>query len=421
MMPRPEAFDRDIPLADLLRGVPPAKLDAVMARTLGQCWRIADANGQTIRQSSSPMPTDAVLAPLRIDIEVVGHIQAPQARQAHAVVASTWLEMVLAGAMRYRMAADLHLETVHADFEALQAKHAALLESEARYRDLAAQLEQRVKAQVGTIERTQRQLYQSEKMAAVGTLAAGMAHEINNPLGFIRSNLGTATIYLDTIRKMLAAFRSHGDPETSSLWRKLDMDFLLEDFTGLLDESTAGADRVSRIVANLKAYASIDCTDGTPVDMNGAVRAAAGILQDQLPPDVQLEMDLQPLPPVSGDASRLNQVLFSLLQNARLALPEGGGLIHVASGMAGNAVRVAVRDNGCGMAAETVGRIFDPFFTTRDVGKGMGLGLTVSRDILNAHGGRIEVDTSLGAGTTFTIYLPVASDAIGAGVDEERT
>lgn len=419
MMPRPEAFDRDIPLANLLRGVSAPKLDAAMSKTVGQCWRILDADGEVVRQSASDMDADKCATPLHVDIEAIGHIEVPSMRRGHAEVAARWLEMVLAAAMRYQMAASLHLETVHADYEALQGKHAALQESEARYRALAAQLEQRVKDQVDTIERTQRQLYQSEKMAAVGSLAAGMAHEINNPMGFIRSNLATASKYVSTIEQMFQAYRKHELAEPSALWRQFDMDFLLEDFAGLLEESVNGADRVSRIVANLKAYASIDCTSGTPVDLNAAVRAAADILHSQLPESVQLEMALQPLQLVSGDANRLNQVLFALLQNARFAVGDQDGLIRVSSRMVSDEVCIEVSDNGCGIPGDMVNRIFDPFFTTREVGKGMGLGLTVSRDILNAHGGRIEVASIPGEGSTFTVYLPVNADMARSGPAEE--
>ncbi|HJW57598.1 MAG TPA: ATP-binding protein [Burkholderiaceae bacterium] len=410
MMPRPDAFDRDIPLTNLLRSVPAPKLDAAMSKTVGLCWRIVDADGEVVRRSASEMDADKCVAPVRVDIEVIGHIEVPSTRRTHAEVAARWLEMVLAAAMRYQMAASLHLETVHADYEALQSKHAALQESEGRYRALAAQLEQRVKEQVDTIERTQRQLYQSEKMAAVGSLAAGMAHEINNPMGFIRSNLGTASKYVGTIEQMFQAYREHERSEASALWHQFDMDFLLEDFAGLLEESINGADRVSRIVTNLKAYASIDCASGTPVDLNDAVRAAADILHTQLPNSVQVEMALQPLQLVSGDASRLNQVLFALLQNARLAMGDKGGTIRVSSRMVGDEARIEVSDNGCGIPRDVINRIFDPFFTTREVGKGMGLGLTVSRDILNAHSGRIEVTSIPGEGSTFAVYLPVNAE-----------
>lgn len=411
-----ESFDRDISLAELLRAVPRAKLENVLTRTMGDVWTIADADGTAIFDSGVNTDAARIAIPLRLDIEDIGRLTGPESRRAAAEAAAKWLEMVLASAHRYRMAADLHLEAVNADYAELQRKHAALQESEARYRELSAQLDQRVKAQVGVIERTQRQLYQAEKMASIGTLAAGMAHEINNPTGFIRSNLSTASIYIDKLRKTLQAYRQGDRATADALWQQLDIDFVLEDFSGLLAESVSGADRISRIVTNLKAYSNIDCASAAAADLNEAVRAAVGVVADQLPQNVTLETDLQPLRLIGCDLSRMNQVLFALLQNARQALGTAGGCIRVASRMEGDEIRIAVSDNGCGIKGDVLSRIFDPFFTTHDVGKGMGLGLTVSRDIVNAHNGRIDVKTVVGAGSTFTVCLP--ADNAGSVVHE---
>jgi signal transduction histidine kinase len=409
-------FDRDISLAELLRAVPRARLEAALTGTMGDVWSLVDGEGTTLMDSGVGTSSALIAFPLRVDIEAIGRVLAPEGRREQAQAAVAWLEMVLKSAHRYRMAADLHFEAVHADYEALQKKHAALQESEARYRELAAQLEQRVKAQVEVIEHTHRQLYQNEKMAAIGSLAAGMAHEINNPIGFIRSNLATASLYVGKLGKTLAAFRRGDAAAAGEAWKKLDIDFILEDFPGMLAESVSGADRVSRIVANLKAYSSIDCADAAAVDLNDAVRAAVGIVGDQLPTNVKLETELQPLTHVVCDLSRINQVLFSLLQNARQALGNGGGTIRVSSRHADDEIRIAVSDNGCGIAPDILDRIFDPFFTTREIGKGMGLGLTVSRDIVSAHGGRIDVTTAVGAGSTFTVCLPLPGAREGAAL-----
>lgn len=409
MSSRLSEFDRDISLAELLRAVPRTKLEAALSATIGDVWCIADADGTTLMDSGVTPVAGNIEFALRVDIETIGMLRAPDARRQQAGAAAAWLEMVLASANRYRMAADLHLEAVHADYEELQRKHAALQESEARYRELAAQLEQRVKAQVGVIERTQRQLYQTEKMASIGSLAAGMAHEINNPIGFIRSNLGTATTYVDNLRTVLDAFRQGDAAAAEAAWRRLDIDFILEDFPGMLTESLSGADRVARIVANLKAYASIDLAAAAAVDLNDAVRAAIGVVSDQLPGNIRLETDLQPLSHIVCDLSRINQVLFALLQNARQAIGSRGGVIRVTSAVVGDEIRIAVSDNGRGIGEDILNRIFDPFFTTQEVGKGMGLGLTVSRDIVNAHGGRIEVVTRPGVGSTFSVCLPIGA------------
>ncbi len=402
-------FDRDIPLADLLCTLPIRKLESILARTLGARWQILDLDGTSLLGPGIDNTVEVITQPLTVDIEMIGRLAVSHAQREQVEMAAAWLEMLLAGANRYQMAADLHLETVNADYEALQQKHAALQASESRYRDLASQLERRVKAQVDVIERTQRHLYQAEKMASVGSLAAGMAHEINNPLGFIRSNLITAVAYLQKMRAVLNACRHDDAAEVRRLWDQYDIDFVLEDFSGLLSESGSGADRIARIVANLKAYASIDIADAAPIDLNDAVHAVADIVRDRLPQGVVLDLDLQPLPRILCDQRRINQVLFSLVENARQAL-DGGGRIRITSRRVNGEVHLSVSDTGRGIAPEILNRIFDPFFTTHDVGKGMGLGLTVSRDIVSAYQGRIDVATAVGAGSTFTVCLPVSSE-----------
>ncbi|MDB5959185.1 MAG: hypothetical protein JWP59_479 [Massilia sp.] len=411
MSERLERFDRDVTLGELLRALPLAQLQAVLAAALGDNWAIEEAGGTRLLGPGIQPGSAVSEAPLRIDFETSGRLLACPSAGGQVESCAAWLEMVLAGAYRYRMAADLHLEAVHADYEELQRKHAELKASEARYRDLAAQLEQRVQAQVAQIERTQRQLYQAEKMAAVGGLAAGMAHEINNPIGFIRSNLASASAYFDKMRGALDALKRGHDGPVDPLWQRFDLDFTLEDFPVLLAESVSGADRVARIIANLKTYASIDCLPSAKTDLNEAVRAAAAVLADQWPDKVSLEMDLAHLPQIDCDQSRMNQVLFALIQNAYHALGEQGGAIRIASRATDGEIRLDVRDNGSGIAADILPRIFDPFFTTREVGKGMGLGLTVSRDIVAAHGGCIEVETAVGAGSMFSIRLPIAGGA----------
>ncbi|MET0963569.1 MAG: ATP-binding protein [Noviherbaspirillum sp.] len=406
-----ERFDRDFTLPELLRGLPLAKLEAALAGPLGENWTMEDADGTPVMGPGTKPGSAVIDVPLRIDIEISGRLLACGPARGQVESCAAWLEIVLAGAYRYRMAADVHLEAVHADYEELQRKHAELQASEARYRKLAAQLEQRVKAQVEKIERTQRQLYQAEKMASVGSLAAGMAHEINNPIGFIRSNLVSACAYFDKMKRALEALtRGHGGP-VDPVWQGFDLDFTLEDFPVLLAESITGADRIARIVADLKAYASVDCLSSAKTDLNDAVRAAAAMLADQWPGKVSLEMDLAPLPQIDCDQSRMNQVLFSLIQNAYHALGNQGGAIRVASRAADGEICLDVRDNGSGIAPDILPRIFDPFFTTREVGKGMGLGLTVSRDIVAAHGGRIEVETEVGAGSMFSVRLPITGGA----------
>jgi two-component system NtrC family sensor kinase len=397
-------FDREYNLEELLKNLTQEKLAAALCGTLDAEWRIADNTGGVLRRSGGNPAKDIVSIPIRVELEDVGYLET-DAPPAVARIAVAWLELVLANAHRYRMAADLHLEVATRDYETLQLKHKSLQESEARYKELSEQLEHRVKQQVEVIERAQRQLYQHEKLASVGSLAAGMAHEINNPLGFIRSNLSTGADYVSQIKQAMQAFQSGDHAAGSQLFKKYNLDFVLSDFDTLLYESGSGADRIAKIVANLKKYSAIDCAVDTDVDLNEAVQAATGIVAVQLPAAVKLNLDLQPLPKIKGDQSRLNQMLAAIVQNALQAL-EGSGVIYIVSRIEGNDIRIDVRDTGCGISAEHMDRIFDPFFTTREVGKGMGLGLSIARDIVMSHDGRIEVKSVPGKGTDCTVYLP---------------
>jgi two-component system NtrC family sensor kinase len=399
-------FDRDISLAELLTPKVTLKLQEALCATLGEAWQIVDADGVPMVMGTDTAESDPITILLTVEIDRVGSLIAFDVAREYAIGAARWIELLLAAEYRYRMAADIHIEAVHADFAALQSKHAQLQESELKYRELATQLERRVAEQVQLITLSQRKLYQTEKMASVGSLAAGMAHEINTPIGFIRSNTNTAVTYVESLSAVLQAFHRDDAAEANRLWRDLDLDFVLEQFPAMLDESISGADRIARIVANLRKYANIDYSVSTSADLNDAVRTVMSIVGDQVSDKITLEADLQPLPPIECDQGRMNQMLLSIMQNAHLAI-SGSGSIHVATRLANSEICLAISDDGCGIAMDMLPRIFDPFFTTRDVGKGTGLGLTVAADIASAHGGRIEVESTVGVGSTFTIFIPL--------------
>lgn len=400
-------FDRDITLTELLRGISSAKLCAALDNSLGAGWTLHDSAGSLLLGTPAPLAMQQAIhsAALRVELESIGTLSAAVTPERIAAAAS-WLELVLAANYRYSMASDLHLETVAINYHQLQQEHQALQESEQRYRELAAQLEQRVAEQVVTIERSQRQLYQAEKMASVGSLAAGVAHEINNPIGFIRSNLCTAMNNVEMMRAALNAFHGGATQMAQEIWKANDLSFVLEDFPVLLAESVDGADRVARIVANLKEFANIDHSGASLVDLNDAVRNVMDLVRDQSCEQVELLVDFQSLPLIACDRGRFNQVLLSLVQNALQAL-HGKGALRVSTLVDGNQIKIAVKDTGCGIEAAALARIFDPFYTSQDVGSGTGLGLTVSQEIVASYGGRIEVESVVGQGSTFTVCLPL--------------
>lgn len=401
----PDPFDRAHDLSALLAALPRPKLAAALSALLGEHWRLCDESGATLL-AGSQSAGDGGLLPLRHQLDLLGTLCAPDAPPHRAQAAAQMVELLIDAAARLRMTADLHLQAVHEDYRALLEKHAALAESEARHKALAAELDARVQAQVRTIETAQRQLYQAEKMASVGQLAAGVAHEINNPIGFLRSNLNTASDYLRRLEQLAPIARQDGMPVLADAWARNDLDFVLEDFAALIGESLDGAERVARIVAALKDFSSIDAAEEAPADLNENLRTVVRVAQPRLPAGARLQLDLTPLPPLRCHGGRLNQVFLSLLQNACQAV-DGEGEIRIASLAGPDTIHIAVSDNGPGIPPEALPRIFDPFFTTREVGKGAGLGLTVARDIVLAHGGRITVDSAPGRGTRAEVVLPL--------------
>lgn len=399
-------FDRAPDLRELLARLDGTRLLASLRTLLGAEVRIAGTHDDTVLGSdASPVPQ--ARQALCGELETLGYLEtaAPVSPQLEA--AAVLIEMLLQGVRRYPMASDLHLEAVHADHEKLQRNHAALLESGVCYKALAENLEQRVTEHLQTLAATQRQLYQSEKLASIGQLAAGVAHEINNPIGFIISNLNTALSYVRKLADTINLIRQAPDIErVAAVFVQQDTAFLLKDFTALLGESTEGAGRIMRIVADLKGFSNIDRAEEELTDINQKIMQVCNVVRNTLQEHAALSTDLRELPLLRCYPGSIGQVLVNLLLNACQAMKTHGH-IHVQTERAGDEICIRVRDDGCGIAPDVLPRIFDPFFTTKDVGQGTGLGLSVSHDIMRAHGGHIEVQSEVDVGSTFSLYLPL--------------
>ncbi len=261
------------------------------------------------------------------------------------------------------------------------------------------------------VEQVQSQLLQSEKMASIGQLAAGVAHEINNPVGFVSSNLGTLARYTEQLLALADA--AADSPAAREKAREIDLPFLREDLPQLLDESRDGLERVRRIVANLKDFSHVDEAEWQEADLLAGLESTVSVAWHELKYKAELARELQPLPLVRCVPAQINQVLLNLLTNAAQALAERG-TITLRSGTEGDEVWLEVEDSGKGMDDITRRRMFEPFFTTKPVGQGTGLGLSLSWDILRQHGGRFEVDSTPGRGTRIRLWLPVAGPATPA-------
>ncbi len=264
------------------------------------------------------------------------------------------------------------------------------------------------------LKETQGHLLQQEKMASIGQLAAGVAHEINNPVGFIMSNLTTLGKYGERlagfIQAQADALAASPSPEKTAelaeLRRRLKLDQIIADLGQLISESIDGAERVKKIVQDLKSFSRIDEAEWQTTDINGCLESTLNIVWNELKYRAVVNREFGGLPLTRCNPGQLNQVFMNLLVNAAHAL-EREGTITVRSWHGDGAVHVAIADTGCGIPEEILKKIFDPFFTTKEVGKGTGLGLSISYDIVKKHGGEIRVESEVGKGTTFTVTLPV--------------
>jgi signal transduction histidine kinase len=393
-------FDREWRLDELLDASSHEKIGPALSELLGGDFAIADDAGKTLWGVPSP---DARREPLILELEPVGYLVSRSARPAALSAARDLMLTLLRAQIRFKMASTLHLESVAEDFESLKREHARLSESETRYKTLSAELEARVKKQVGELKERQQMLYEAEKLASVGQLAAGMAHEINNPLGFVRSNLSTFEKYLQKFAEMKSASGT-----AAASWEALDLDFILEDSIDLLRDSAKGVERIARIVADLKAFSNVDRASEEYADLNNCLREAVSMVEAQIPSGIHFRFDLLPLPSIVCLPGHINQLFFNVIRNAVLAIKDTGqaGEIKISSEADDKGIHIRIHDTGIGMTKEQIEHAFEPFYTTRPVGSGVGLGLATARSVVQAHSGRISLDSQPDVGTTVTMFFP---------------
>jgi signal transduction histidine kinase len=255
------------------------------------------------------------------------------------------------------------------------------------------------------LKEAQAQLLQSEKMASIGQLAAGIAHEINNPVGYIKSNLNSLATYVGDLLRLVKVCEMDKE-EAARLKQELDYDFLCDDVSKLIEESREGVERVQHIVQDLKDFSHVDQVEWQSADLHRNLDSTLNLVWNELKYKAEVVRDYGELPLVECIARQLNQVFMNLLVNAAQAIPERG-TITVRTRQQGDQAVVEIADTGVGIPPDKLHRIFEPFFTTKPVGKGTGLGLSIAYGIVQKHGGRIEVESTVSKGTIFRIVLPL--------------
>ena len=266
---------------------------------------------------------------------------------------------------------------------------------------------------INRLEEAHNQLLQAEKMASIGQLAAGVAHEINNPIGFVNSNLGVLQNYVKTLLNLISKYELYeSELSTEShaaivaLKHETDLAYLRDDVGNLLAESLGGLQRVKRIVQDLKDFSHISDSEMQWANLEDGLESTLNVVWNELKYKAEVVKDYGKLPEIECIPSQLNQVFMNLLVNAAQAITEHGR-ITLRTRQEGENVRIDIADTGSGIPLEIINRIFDPFFTTKPVGTGTGLGLSITHGIVRKHNGRIDVSSRAGEGTTFSITIPI--------------
>jgi len=289
---------------------------------------------------------------------------------------------------------------------------------DAKNRDLKQKNEELEKA-YNQLKSAQSQILQQEKMASIGQLAAGIAHEINNPIGFIMSNLNSLSRYVERLSNFIEICeemitkldenkgeKAHIIEKLSELKHKLKIDFILNDIMHIIDESKDGTDRVKRIVQDLKSFSHVDETEQKPSNINQGLESTINIVWNELKYKARVIKEYGNIPLTKCNLGQLNQVFMNILINAAQAIVNMGE-IKVKTWQDNSYIVISISDNGCGIPEEIIHRIYEPFYTTKRVGEGTGLGLSIAYDIVRKHNGEIKVRSEVGKGTEFTIRIPI--------------
>jgi len=268
------------------------------------------------------------------------------------------------------------------------------------------------------LERLQAQLVHTEKMASLGQLSAGIAHELNNPAGFVYGNMDLLQGYISELSKLFDAYDKVVLPEDAALLvgsvkTQISYERLMGDLNSIISDCREGAQRICDVVRNLRLFSRLDEAKLKSIDIHEGIDSTIRLLSSYFSTGhIVLRRDYTDLPAVNCYAGQLNQVWMNVLVNAAQAVSDQGE-VTISTRLDGNSVAIAISDTGTGIPEDELSRIFDPFFTTKPVGEGTGLGLSISYGIVERHGGTIAVVSEVGRGTTFTVRIPIRSTESG--------
>ena len=292
-------------------------------------------------------------------------------------------------------------------------ERSALLKNARKYKqDLEARNDELLRKKE-QLERLQAQIIHSEKMASLGQLAAGIAHELNNPVGYVHGNMEILENCAAGILKLLKYYDDAGitgpvAEGAAKIKAEIGYDYTVSDLSSIISDCRDGAERVRDIVQNLRTFSRLDEAEFKMTDIHEGIDSTIRLLSRYFSGGkIRLLREYGELPSVEAYSAQLNQVWANLLINAAQAVSENGGEVCLRTHLDGDSVVIAVSDNGVGISPENLSRIFDPFFTTKAVGDGTGLGLSISFGIIERHGGKISVESVPGTGSTFTVTLPI--------------
>jgi signal transduction histidine kinase len=262
------------------------------------------------------------------------------------------------------------------------------------------------------LERLQAQLVHTEKMASLGQLAAGVAHELNNPAGFVYGNMDLLSTYVSALQELLRAYDQLSLTEEAAsvidaVKTRIGYERLIADLASIIDDCREGAERICEVVKNLRLFSRLDEAEIKQIEIHGGIDSTIRLLSHYFGSGgIVIRRDYGELPLVNCYAGQLNEVWMNLLVNAAQSI-RGSGEVTISTRHEGESVVVTFSDTGKGIPADNLSRIFDPFFTTKPVGEGTGLGLSITYGIVERHGGSISVESQVGTGTTFTLTLPI--------------